>query len=119
MQIVLADPGDHEHKDEDEDESQTRYLAEPPAYPPLRGKKVAHTDVRTNLMSSFVSMRHGQGEDARDGPGGAQGSDKAQRQSTNIGDLELSVAPDGGEEIDVYGKVMDMSDFLRWISGQS
>lgn len=77
------------------------YLAAPPLYPPLRGRKMAVALLPSNLMSSFVYM----------------GSRPVLR--TEHATAEGAPQPSAAADItdaQTYGEVMGMSDFLRWIS---
>lgn len=69
------------------------YLAEPPPYPPLRGSKASESQLKTNLMTSFVSMR------------------------VHDGDGALPRAADAAET-QTYGKVLEMSKFVSWLAGE-
>lgn len=71
---------------------QHQYWTPPPPYPALCGLKARELGVTHNLMSSFVAMSAqpaGSGEDA-----GA-----------------------GVKAAEQFGKVMDVDEFLLWISG--
>jgi hypothetical protein len=85
------------------------YLSPPPAYPPLRGRKVplpspdAAAAQQTNLMSAFVAMR------TRAVPEAAGAGVEAVLQRTEeLGEQE------GKQE--TYGAVLDMPGFVRWLS---
>lgn len=74
---------------------QSQYWAPPPPYPALCGLKARERDVTHNLMSSFVAMS-ASAQPARSGEDGAGA---------------------GVPVAEQFGKVMDMDEFLLWISG--
>ncbi|EKM55911.1 uncharacterized protein PHACADRAFT_256845 [Phanerochaete carnosa HHB-10118-sp] len=69
------------------------YVSAPPPYSPLRGRKASDSQLKTNLMPSFVSMR------------------------SHVSDGALPSAADVAETR-TYGKVLGMSEFVPWLSGE-
>ena len=74
-----------------------QYGKPPPAYPALRGLKARELGITHNLMSSFVTMS-------------ASGTRKPHPPKPEDG-VGVPVAQQ-------FGKVMDMDEFLLWISGE-
>ncbi|GJE98128.1 N-terminal glutamine amidase-domain-containing protein [Phanerochaete sordida] len=70
------------------------YAAEPPPYPSLRGRKASNSQLKTNLMPSFVNMR------------------------SHVSDSGLHLADDV-TEARTYGRVLGISDFISWLSGEA
>ena len=91
------------------------YLAEPPLYPPLCGKKMTDSRLRSNLMSSFVSMGVPQQPmvsvpmraEAAEQPGDGARPDSSRAALADI------------KEAQTYGEVLGMSDFLAWLSART
>lgn len=83
------------------------YLAEPPLYPPLRGKKVTDSRLCSNLMSSFVSMEASQPIPLR------------AQHSVDGAPSDSPAALADIKDAQTYGEVLGMSDFLAWLSART
>jgi len=88
---------DRSHMLDDALSPEPSYKMPPPAYAALCGRKAEQLGIFHNLMESYVSMS-------------LSDPDKPA-----LGQADASVE----ETSKVYGEVMDMTGFMRWISGEN